>query len=76
MEMELWASVNIGTGWAFLIEALIAGTTRGRRFLLIAGMLPIRELNLSAQFFRYTEIDVVPFQQHPYESITPIFGSL
>ena len=39
-------------------------------------MLPIRELNLPAPFFRYTEIDVVPFQQHPYESIMLILGSL
>ena len=64
MEMELLPSVDTETGQAFLIEALIAGTTRGRRFLSIAGMLLIRELNLSAPFFRYTENDVVPFQQH------------
>ena len=43
---------------------------------MIAGILPIRELNLSALFPSYTEIDVVPLQQHPYESILPIFGTL
>ena len=42
--------------------------------MLITGMLHIRESNSSAPFIRYAGIEVVPFQQHPYEPIIPISG--
>ena len=34
----------------------------------------IKKSNSLAPLIRYAGIDVVPFQQHPYKSIIPIFG--
>lgn len=73
--MELW---GLFRGYRNLLGYFNRGPDSwddpGGKSLLIAVMLPIRELNLSAPFFCYTDIEVVLFQQHLYEPIMPIFG--
>ena len=73
--MELW---GLFCGYRNLLGLFNRGSDSwddpGEKSLLIAGMLPIRELNLSPPLFRYTKIKVILSQQHPYEPIMPIFG--